>query len=319
MKRAVWILLLAIPAPAFGQGAWFGMGGFLSESEGGAAYGFTLSPAEHDSPRILRHEARGTHVLSHRSSDTWSVAGRAGQTELSASPLVAETGLRVPAKLWNLQASGAFARRLGERKRWGANMGVGSASDEPFHTMRETEFRATVFGELPAWGRDSWRLLLSYSNNRSFLNNVPFPGAGYVFRDRVRGLQATVGFPFLAASYRPNEDWRVRAFMFGPNRVSVDAARRLVSGVWTYARYERDPDQWLRSGREHRYDRLTFESQKARLGLRVSFRSGFSWDLSGGREFERRFFESRDANHSHVARADLGDAWVSSVRLSWRR
>lgn len=320
MRSAVWLLLLALPSPAFSQGTWSGLGGgSLSEAEEGARADSTLSPAERGSPRLLQQEARGTLVLPERSSDTWSLSGRAGRTELSFSPVVAETGLRVPAKLWSLQAGGAFVRRLGERRRWGANLGVGSASDEPFHGMREAEFRAAAFSEFPAWRKDSWRLMLSYSNNRSFLNNIPLPGAGYIFRDRVRGLQATVGFPFIAVSYRPDADWRFRGFVFGPNRVTADLARSLFSGLWAFGRYARRPDQWLRSGREHRYDRLTYDSQEARLGLRGSFRGGASWEVSGGREFERRFYESRDAHHSGVARADLADAWIASLRFSWHR
>jgi len=86
-----------------------------------ARYSFILSPAEPGAPAIISHHASGSAVVFRRSSDTWSISGRASELELSQSPVVAQTGLVVPAKLWDIQAGGAFSRRTGNHRGCGAS------------------------------------------------------------------------------------------------------------------------------------------------------------------------------------------------------
>jgi hypothetical protein len=259
-------------------------------------------------------------VILRRSSDTWSISGRASELELSRSPIIPTTGLIVPAKLWELQAGAAFSRRIDKRKGWGLSAGFGSASDEPFRTIHETEVRATAFREFPSRERNSWMWFLAYSNNRSFLNNIPFPGVAYVFREPVPGLQATIGLPFVSVSYQRGKDWRSNLSIFGPTNISVEGARRIFSESWAYTRFERSPSQWLRADRTERADRLIFDHLEARLGVRIGpIGNGFSIDFSVGRDFRRRFFESRDASRSGAPKAELADAWVGALRLSWRQ
>jgi len=179
--------------------------------------------------------------------------------------------------------------------------------------------RATAYREFPSRERNSWILFLAYSNNRSFLNNIPFPGVAYVFREPVPGLQATVGLPFVSVSYQPGKNWRANLSVFGPTNISVEGARRLFSESWGYARFERSPSQWLRAGRTERSDRLIFNHQEARVGVRSPIGNGVSMDLSAGRDSSRRFYESRDASRSGAPKAELSNAWVVALRLSWRR
>ena len=78
------------------------------------------------------------------------------------------------------QAAGT--RSLGDRRGWGAGASVGSASDVPFHSIHETIFSAAARYEIPSKERNSWVFLLNYSNNRTFLNNVPLPGVALPMR-----------------------------------------------------------------------------------------------------------------------------------------
>ena len=311
------IVLSALPADA--QDGGFGAGGFLSPSEDKSGYSMSLTPARAGAPRIFRHDADGSFVVKRSSSDAWSASVRMGELEMSASPVVPGTGLTIPSKLWAAQGGGAFARRISERRRWGASLGVGSASDEPFNSIRETEVKATVYREFPSHERNSWLLFLAYSNNRSFLNNIPFPGIAYVVREPVPGLHATVGLPFILLSYQPGKNWRLALSAFGPTNISTEGALRLGSLAWAYARFERNPSQWLRASRENLSDRLIFDRQEARLGVRSPLGGGVSVDVSAGLDFRRRFYESKDANRSGIPKAELSDTWIGLLRLSWRR
>jgi hypothetical protein len=295
-----------------------GIGSLFGGSQDSASYGASASPSRLSSPSVFRQEAGGSYAVSRSSAGAWTVTGRASQLEFSRSPVVAETGLVVPAKLWNLQTGAGYSRSLGDRRRWGANVGVGSASDVPFRTIRETEFRASVFREIPSRERNSWLFFLSYSNNRTFANGAPLPGLAYVFREPVPGLEATVGLPFLSLRYRPSPDWRLALSVFGPTNVTVEASRRLAEPAWAYVAFERNPSQWLRAGRDTASDRLVFDRKQALAGLRFVLGAGVSLDLSGGWEFDRRVFEGRDANRSGVAKAALANAGTGGLRLTWR-
>ncbi|HEX4892064.1 MAG TPA: hypothetical protein VFV47_02155 [Hyphomicrobiaceae bacterium] len=313
---AALIFALSLSESVYAQERSEGMG--FPVASDSARYSFAATPAEPGAPAMLWHQAAGSLVLVKRASDTWSISGRAGELELSRSPVIPQTGLVVPSKLWEFQASGAFSRRLGDRRAWGFSAGMGSASDEPFRTIHETEARATAYREFPSRERNSWMLFLAYSNNRSFLNNVPFPGVAYVFREPVPGLKAAVGLPFVSLSYQPGKNWSGNLSAFGPANLSAEGARRLCSEAWLYARYERNPSQWLRAGRTERSDRLIFDQHEARLGVRSPSWNGLSMDLSIGRAFRRRFFESRDASRSNVPKAELADAWVGALRILFK-
>lgn len=307
------------PFLAGAQERFSGDGEFLGPAGDRAGYSVSPAPGRTGGPDVIRQEAGGSFVVWKSSSDVWSVSAQAGRLELSASPVIPVTGLAVPGKLWSVQTGGGFSRRIGERRRWGANLGLGSASDAPFNSSRETEIRATVFREFPSRERNSWLLFLAYSNNRSFLNNVPFPGAAYVFREPIPGLNATVGLPFVLVSYQPGKDWKLALSAFGPTNVAAEGSARIRSSVWAYTRFERNPSQWLRAGRSNLSDRLIFDRQEVRVGVRSPLGAGVSADISAGREFRRRFYESRDASRSSVPKAELADAWVGLLRLSWRR
>jgi len=317
LKRLFAALILSLALEAQAQDRSEGLG-FLSGARDGARYAFSVTPAEPGAPFIAEHHAGGSIVVLRRSSDTWSLNGRASRTELSWSPVVAQTGLVVPAKLWEFQGGGAFSRRLDDRKSWGVSAGLGSASDEPFGSLDNAEAKVTAYREFPGRARDSWMLFLAYSNNRTFWNGVPLPGAAYAFREPVPGLQAVIGLPFLWLSYQLDKDSRASFSLFGPTHLSVEGARRLFRRVWGYSRFERSPEQWLRADRAERRDRLIFDHQQARVGVRVEAGEGFSLDLSAGRDLRRRFYESRDASRSSVPRVELPDAWTGSLALSWR-
>jgi hypothetical protein len=305
--------LLAAPARAQARD-----GGFLSLPQDRAAYSVWGAPASAGAPGMLMQRVEGGYVVRRSSSDAWSLSAHLGELELGASPVVPATGLVVPRRLRDAELGAAFTRKLGERRRWGGGVGIGSASDQPFDTIRETEFRASLFREFPARERDSWLLFLAYSNNRSFLNNIPFPGAAYVFRRPSAGLQATVGIPFVTLSYQPAPRWKLSLAAFGPTNLSAEVAARAAGPAWLFVRAERRPLQWLRAGRAERSDRLIFDRQELRLGLRGLLPGGFSAELSGGKDLRRRFYESRDASRSGAPKAELADAWAGALSISWR-
>jgi hypothetical protein len=294
------------------------LSGVLAPTENSGQYSLSAMPGGRGAPDILGESLRGTFVVFRSSADTLSASGRAGEVRLGSLPVVLPTGVIVPSKLWNAEASGAYSHRLGDRRGYGLNLGVGSASDDLFHSIHETEIRASAYYQLPSAVYNSWVLMLSYSNNRTFFNNVPLPGAAYFWHDPGLRLDAVIGFPFLSVRWRPDDDWTLSAALAGGVDFNAEAQRRLTGRIATYGRVERRPQQWLRANRDDYTNRLIFNEEDARLGLRARLGGGLGLDVSGGRAFDRQFFEAHDAQSQGASKMTLPDCWIIDARLSWR-
>ena len=312
------LIVAALTSSARAQEHGAGLAALLGRAEPGVETRVTALPgAAGGTPSMVGESARGSYVVARSSASEWTVIGKAGAVELGRAPVVIpQTNFVVPTKLWDMQAGANYSRQLGDRRGWGVGGGVGSASDVPFHSIHETDLSLAARYELPSRERNSWILLLNYSNNRTFLNNVPLPGFAYVIREPDKGLTAVIGFPFALVRYKPDENWTLSASLFGGSNYTLEAARR-VKPVTLYARLARDPQQWLRAGRSDYSNRLIYDEKDARLGARAPLGAGLSLDGSLGWSFDRRFSEARDANRS-APRAALRNAAIASVALSWR-
>lgn len=187
-----------------------------------------------------------------------------------------------------------------------------------FNSIHETEFRGSVFYQMPSRQYNSWLFSLNYSNNRTYFDNVPLPGVAYIIHDPEDRLDAVIGFPFLSARWRPDDDWTLSASVTGFVNLNAEVMRRLSQRISIYARIERQAQSWLRVGRTDYDDRLIFEQDDARLGVRGRLGHDVSLDLSAGPAWGRSFFEANDANSRNVAKTDLTDSWITEARLSWR-
>lgn len=278
----------------------------------------SLEPGTDGAPAIRSESAGASVLVSSNGARSWSVNGRAARMTLSRAVVIPGTGLAFPDKLWDAQAGVSHRHRLGEGRQWGVNAAVGSASDDPFHSIRETEIQATGSYIKPSGPHDSWLFLLSYSNNRTFANGVPLPGFAYVRRVPSKGFQAIVGFPFLLVRYAPAETWAARASLFGTNNQALDVSRRLAGPVRAYVAFEHGAKTWFRAARGKRKERLIYDQKRAVVGVRGPLPGGLSLDAAAGRVFGRRLYEAEDVRSSGVSRARLPDGWLLSLDLSGR-
>lgn len=294
-----------------------GVSGFLGAGDRGEA-SVSATPGRAGAPSVAREEAHGSIVVGRAAGGRWSVDGRAAELSLGATPVVLSNGAVVPRDLWAVKAGAAYARGLGERRRWGVNASLGSASDRPFDSFGEVSGLVSAYFQKPSGERASWIFLLNYSNNRLFLNNVPLPGAAYLSRSADGRLTWAAGFPFVYARWRPGGGWTLSANAFGfGSAYALEAERRIQGPFSAYARLAREPLQWFRAGRADGADRLRFDSSRAVVGVRAAAGAG-TLDVSFGRAFARSFSEDHRSSGVSGTRTRLADAWAASLRASWR-
>jgi hypothetical protein len=282
-----------------------------------ASYGLQYEPDHDGQPRVLQQKVRGSLIAAQMESDVWTVTAGGSLMDLSQTVTIPQTGVVFPESLGSVETGVNYLKKLGERRQWGASVSVGSASDQLFHSIYETEFQVTGHYLFPSRGYNAWLLLMQYSNNRTFLNNIPLPGFAYMWNKPEKGLQLIAGFPFLALTYKPQPDWSAVLSVLGFTNNSAELARRIKGPVWTYVAYQRNPEQWMRAGRNDHSNRLIYDEKRTVLGFRSEI-GKLAIDLSGGRTFDRRLFESQDATHTGAPRVNLKNGWIISVVLSTR-
>jgi hypothetical protein len=270
------------------------------------------------SPVINTERVRASFLLVDNGTDTWSLQQSASQFNLTESPVIPERNVKVPDSLWDIATGVSYGHRIDDRRRWGASASVGSASDKPYDSLHETAATATAFYMFPARRKNAWIVLLNYSNHRTFLNNIPIPGFAYAYKSDDEKLQAMLGFPFASLNYKVSSDANARFYIFGPRTIGTEFSQRVGGPVRAYAGFDWGQQEWMRANRDDDKNRIFYDTKKLALGIRSPIGGGFSIDLSGGREFDRRFFENRSSSSKDVPYASLANDWFIETQLSWR-
>src|SRR5690606_13575284 len=92
----------------------------------------------------------------------------------------------------NIQGTVGIRENLEDGNFHFLSLGYGSASDQPFKNGRDGTLNANYIRKF----NSNWYGIANYSNNRSFLNNVPLPGFIYV-QTLGRTHALLYGFPFV--------------------------------------------------------------------------------------------------------------------------
>ena len=257
----------------------------------------------------------GRFIVSKSASDTWSVNERFGHLGISEPIAIPLANTTVPQDLWSIDTGAAYNHLFASGRQLGLNFGVGSDSDHPFYSIHETVFRAGANYRVPTDDRDGWLFSLNYSNNRHFFNGIPLPGIGYYFSAYEDRLQGLVGFPYVALRYHPTPDWNMLFSIFGPRNVNAEISRRICGPLRVYTAFQWGSQEWLIADRQDYSNRLVFDKKRLALGLRSPLPHGFLFDVSGGRQFDQRFFVNDSSSYSDVPTEGLPPTWFVQTKL----
>lgn len=240
-----------------------------------------------------------------------------GYTEFDGQMWLPVSNRALPDQLYNLQASTTWRTVLSGNRVLGLRVGLGSAGDKPFNSTDELAYQATAFFSLPHGRQGAWLFLVNTANQRDFLEHVPLPGVGYLYRPD-RTLTAFIGLPVLFISYSPSESWNLSLMYMMMRQGHLKAKYSVNQKLALSLAFESTGWNYFLSDRPDRDRRLFYYDLRLMAGLswQISHRIGF--DLSGGYAFDRFMFEGHSFNDWGEYRLGLDGSWLAAAKISFR-
>jgi hypothetical protein len=228
-----------------------------------------------------------------------------------------DTGLPFPDELWNVTFGATYRYLFESGLVLGGSVGVGSASDDPFHSSREIVGSVTVFTKVPVGERDAWFFAVSYSNNREYANAYPIPVIEYLYNPSTE-FHLMVGFPMEFLEWHPAPDWRFRVSYSLIHNIHALLSYEVVDGLRAYVGYDWTTQGYLLVDRPDPKDRFFYEEMRAKGGGRLDLGAGWSVDLSGGYAFDRRYSQSQSGLRNSFDVVEIEGGLYGLLSLEWR-
>ncbi len=220
-----------------------------------------------------------------------------------------------PAELWIINLGVMHIHPFDNGWTAGGMVGIGSASDRPFASIREVNANMLAFLNIPTQERDAWNLSLFYSPLGQLA--FPIPGIAYAWRPSDR-FQMNIGLPF-SLNYRPTD---VIAFdvSYLPLTNANATVRWTMSEVWSvYAGYQTHSQGYELADREDVQERFFDFDQRLNLGVRQALFAGFALDCSAAYLFDRSYFRGDSFFSDSAERLEVDPGAQLSLKLEWTR
>lgn len=316
-------LMIFTPRTAHAQSdwlRWFGpdIGG-LKPAIGYKAtvYGDNDVSDQHRDFRLTEHSGTVFSPIRQDDRSEWSAAASVRAHDVKTDAVLPTTGEAFPGTLWDMRAGTLYRQKLDNGWIGGGSVSVGSASDKPFSGSKETELQATVFTRIPDGDKNAWLLLLTYSNNREFMNNIPWPSLGYWFEPNDR-YRLVLGIPFAMLEVKPANGLTLDFFYLPVRTVHAGVSYRIAGPVKIYTAFDWRHESWFRRDRTDDDYRLFYYEKRGTAGIQWDLFRGMTLDLSGGYSFDRFYFEGKDYGDRARNRLDVNDGAFAAVSASYR-
>lgn len=221
----------------------------------------------------------------------------------------------LPNELWNVSIGANYRKPLERERSLGASVTIGSPSDRPFASIRETSLSANLTYRVPAsTPRDQWLFFVNESNTRGFLRWVPLPGFGYLF-DRDETFKLFLGVPVVGFFWMPSRTWMVNAFYF-PVQSGQFQVSHFVDYARFYAGFRSAENVYLRAGRDDVRDRLFSSETDVHFGAAAPLSRVLSADLCTRYVFRRYYYEGKNfADRKTARRLDMDPSLSATLKL----
>jgi hypothetical protein len=255
--------------------------------------------------------------IAQNQNEEWSLIGIFRGQDIKTGATLPGTQQKFPDSLWDVRLGPSYRHRFENGWMGGGFVTMGSASDRPFASSQEAELQATVFARIPDRGRNAWVILLSYSNNREFLNNIPLPGIAYWYEpsDRYRII---IGFPFASLEFKPYKDLSMELSYFPVTSIRARVKYRLLRPLQVYGGFDWRNESYFLADRQDRWDRFFYYEKRLYAGAQWDLLQQVSLDLSCGYAFDRFYFSGKNYEDRDLNRLDVENGPFLSFQVGFR-
>jgi hypothetical protein len=265
---------------------------------------------------FIQHRVSATVPFGQDTRNEWTASTTVRYRDVDTRALLPDTGVRFPRELWDVRIGAGYRHKFDNGWIGGAQVTVGSASDEPFASEDELVVRAVGLFRVPQGERNAWFFSVLYANDQDFLSGVPIPGIAYQYVPSDR-FQAVIGVPFTSVRVRPLDQLTLEASYFPVRRVRARATYEVFRPLRAWAGFDWDSDRYFRADRQDKDDRLFYYEKRATGGLRFDLRY-VGFEVAGGWAFDRFYFEGEGYSNRDDNRIDVHDGWFVAAGVSVR-
>ena len=193
--------------------------------------------------------------------------------------------------LSNQSVSLGYKRNIGSLgENLSLTLSYGSASDKTFSNSRNNAVNLTAtYGFKKSNEKSQWLLLLNYSNNRTFLNNIPLPSVGYLYRPSDK-FTVFAGLPFISLTWVDFPNY-IHSISISPASLKLDFSWGILGPIRFYSLFNYQAQSYLHLNRSEDELRLLFVEKRVGVGLRAPVSRAVSFDFGLGYSFDRYLFE----------------------------
>jgi hypothetical protein len=228
--------------------------------------------------------------------------------------ILPDTGRPFPEELWNIHVGANYSHVFANGWIAGGGLSVGSASDEPFNSVRELTVGVNGFLRIPQGQHNAWLFTLVFSPTSD--TPIPIPGVAYVWQPS-DNFRMNVGLPF-QLMYRPIDDLTLDFSYMLLRTVHARATYRLFSDVRIYGGFDWTGENYYLADRQDRNDRFFYYEKRLSAGVRCDLTRRASLDFSTGYLFDRFYFQGHNYSDSNHDRIDVEDGPFLSAQLQLR-
>ena len=227
-------------------------------------------------------------------------------------------GSNIPNDFYNSQLSVGWKHNEDKERFWRTSVSYGSASDHLFDSHRTSTLSVTGLYSASKDPTSRWVWFLNYSNNRVFLNNIPFPGFAYIYMPSPDFI-GLFGIPFVFI--KKNWDWRWSTdAVIGPFLGHADLSyslieRSLIEISQIYLAFDSIPQTFYRAARTDEDSQLFVTQSKLVLGYKQTIASRLFVNLYGGLAFDRSVDERKGFKYSSSSIERFENRWILGAEL----
>lgn len=259
-------------------------------------------PGQNTSLGYVQQHANALAPIWQDSTDEFFMDANVNNEAFDTRAILPDSLQRFPADLWNVNMGTGYRHLFEGGWMAGGTVAVGSASDDPFHSIHEMTVNVSAFARTPSDDGNAWLFGFSLSSNSQVLPFLPIPFVAYLYAPGPR-FQAMIGFPFANVVYHPVENVTLDVSYALLTNFHARAAYRLGKKWNLYTGLDFDNENWFLADRANEDDRFFYYDDRLSSGIQYAFSHNCLMELSGGYVFDRYYFQGTsftDQGYDHI-------------------